>query len=273
MEKQVIWRGILAGALAGVLAFVWARIFVQPVIDRAIDYEDGVGAAREALHSAAEHAHQHGHSHGEEGAAITRAVQANIGMGLGLLGFSVAMAALLAIVFCVLYGRAQLSARLLSVLIAGGMFVALWLVPALKYPPNPPAVSLDETINQRTLLYLLLVALSAVLFAAAVYLGSRLAPKLGAWNATLAGAAGYLVAVAIVMLILPTIDETPGPIVDAAGTIVFDGFPADDLYEFRLFSLGTQIVMWAAIGLVFAALVSRLLEGKRQQSTVGGTSA
>ena len=56
------------------------------------------------------------------------------------------------------------------------MLVSLWIVPALKYPPNPPAVSLDETIKQRTLLYLLMVVLSAALFVAAVYLGRRLAP-------------------------------------------------------------------------------------------------
>ena len=55
------------------------------------------------------------------------------------------------------------------------------------------------------------------------------------------------------MLILPTIDETPGPLLDDAGNIVYDGFPADVLYEFRLFSLGTQVVMWLTIALVFAA--------------------
>ena len=53
---------------------------------------------------------------------------------------------------------------------------------------------------------------------------------------------------------------------DDAGTIVFEGFPADDLYEFRLYSLGTQVVMWATIGLVFAALVSRLLGQKQRDS-------
>ena len=145
------------------------------------------------------------------------------------------------------------------------MLVSLWIVPALKYPPNPPAVSLDETIKQRTLLYLLMVVLSAVLFVAAILLGRRLAPKLGAWNATLAAGGAYVVAVAVVMLILPTIDETPGPLRDDAGNILFEGFPADDLYQFRLFSLGTQVVMWATIGLVFGALVSRLLDGKRQE--------
>jgi predicted cobalt transporter CbtA len=254
MEKQIIGRGLLAGALAGVLAFVFARIFVEPVIERAIGFEDGVGEAHEAAHG--------GHEHGVE--LFTRGVQANIGMGFGVLAFSVAMGALFAVVFAVAYGRVGgISARVLSVLVAGGMLLSLYVVPALKYPANPPAVSLDETIRQRTLLYLLMVVLSAALFVGAVYLGRRLVARLGSWNATLAAAGSYVVAVAIVMLILPTIDETPGPLRDDAGNIIFEGFPADDLYQFRLYSLGTQVVMWATIGLVFGAMASRLLEGKR----------
>jgi Probable cobalt transporter subunit (CbtA) len=74
------------------------------------------------------------------------------------------------------------------------------------------------------------------------------------------------VAVAVVMLILPTIDETPGPLRDEAGNIVFEGFPADDLYEFRLFSLGTQVVIWVTIALVFAPMAARLLGEKRQEN-------
>ena len=92
-------------------------------------------------------------------------------MGLGVLAFSVAMGALFAVVFAVAYGRVgNVSARLLSVYVAGAMLLSLYVVPALKYPPNPPAVSLDETIRQRTLLYLLLVVLSAALLVGAVYL-------------------------------------------------------------------------------------------------------
>jgi predicted cobalt transporter CbtA len=258
MEKQIIGRGLLAGALAGVLAFIFARIFVEPVIDRAIGYEDGVGAAHEAM--------EHGaHEHGAE--VFTRGIQANIGMGFGVLAFSVAMGALFAVVFAVTYGRVgNVSARLLSVYVAGGMLLSLYVVPALKYPANPPAVSLDETIRQRTLLYLLMVVLSAALFVGAVYLGRRLAVLMGPWNATLAAAGSYIVVIAVVMLILPTIDETPGPLRDSAGTIIYEGLPADDLYQFRLFSLGTQVVMWATIGLVFATLASRFLDEKRRET-------
>ncbi len=201
MEKHIIGRGLVAGALAGVIAFVFARIFVEPVIDRAIGFEDGVGAAHEAMHG--------GHEHGAE--VFTRGVQANIGLGFGVIAFSVAMGALFAVVFAVAYGRVgNVSARVLSLYVAGGMLLSLYVVPALKYPANPPAVSLEETIRQRTLLYLLMVVLSAALFVGAVYLGRQLAERLGAWNATLAAAGSYIAAIAVVMLILPTIDETPG---------------------------------------------------------------
>jgi len=194
-------------------------------------------------------------------------VQANIGLGFGVIAFSVAMGALFAVVFAVAYGRVgNVSARGLSLYVAGGMLLSLYVVPALKYPANPPAVSLEETIRQRTLLYLLMVVLSAALFVGAVYLGRQLAERLGAWNATLAAAGSYIAAIAIVMLILPTIDETPGPLRDNAGNMVYEGFPADDLYQFRLYSLGTQVVMWTTIGLVFAVLAARLLDEKRRDA-------
>jgi predicted cobalt transporter CbtA len=243
MEKRIIARGLLAGAIGGVLAFLFARILLEPVIDRAIAYED-------------EAAHAHGaHEHGVE--LFTRGVQANIGMGFGVLAFSVAMGALFAVVYCVAYGRVgNISPRLLSVLLAGGMFLSLYVIPFLKYPASPPALSLDDTIQQRTLLYLLMVVLSAVLLVAAVALGRNLAARYGGWSATLIAAGSYVVAIAVVMLILPSIHETPGD------------FPADVLYDFRLYSLGTQLVMWAAIGLVFAPMVARVLGETRRAESV-----
>ena len=111
-------------------------------------------------------------------------MQANIGMGFGVLAFSVAMGALFAVAYSVAYGRVgNVSARLLSVLLAGGMFMSLFVIPFLKYPASPPALSLDETIRQRTLLYVLMVVLSAALLAGAVWLGRNLVQRYGAWSA------------------------------------------------------------------------------------------
>jgi predicted cobalt transporter CbtA len=68
------------------------------------------------------------------------------------------------------------------------------------------------------------------------------------------GAGAYVVAVAVVMLVLPTIEETPGD------------FSADVLYEFRLYSLGTQLVLWAMIGLMFGSMADRLLGQPRRET-------
>jgi predicted cobalt transporter CbtA len=69
----------------------------------------------------------------------------------------------------------------------------------------------------------------------------------------------YLATIVVVMVLLPTVDETPQPLRDASGAIIYPGFPADVLYEFRLLSLATQLVLWVTIGLVFASLAERLV--------------
>jgi hypothetical protein len=244
VERQIIARGLIAGAVGGALAFGFARVFVEPPIDRAIEFEEHA-------------AHAEGvHEHGAE--IFSRGVQANIGMGFGVLAFALAMGALFAVVFAVAYGRVgSVGPRPLSLLLAAGAFGASYLVPFLKYPPNPPAVGHEETIGARTGWYLVMVLASIALTVAAVWLARRLAAGLGTWSAGLVALAAYIAAVTVVMLVLPTVAETP------------EHFPADVLYDFRLYSLGTQVVLWATIGIVFASLVDRLLGNvaKKQRAT------
>jgi Probable cobalt transporter subunit (CbtA) len=249
VEKRLIARGLLAGAVAAVLAFVFARVFAEPVIGQAIAYEDG--------RTEVEHA-QGVHEHGVE--LFTRGVQSNPGLGFGVLLFGVAMGALFAVLFCAAYGRVgNIAPRALSIRLAAGAFAVVYLVPFVKYPPNPPAVGQSDTIGMRTEWYLVMVLASVALAIAAVWLGRRLTERLGAWNAGLCAVAGYVVAVALVMLLLPAVDETSAPLRDASGAIIYPGFSADVLYEFRLVSLGTQLVLWATIGLLFSTLAARLL--------------
>jgi hypothetical protein len=47
---------------------------------------------------------------------------------------------------------------------------------------------------------------------------------------------------------------------------VFPGFPAVDMYEFRLYTLGTQLVVWTTIGLAFAPMAAMLLGESRRES-------
>jgi predicted cobalt transporter CbtA len=93
-----------------------------------------------------------------------------------------------------------------------------------------------------------MVLLSLALAVAATYLGHQLTARLSTWNATLIASAAFLVAVVLAQLLLPSINEVP------------ETFPATVLWNFRIASLGTQLVMWATIGLLFGVLVARQLE-------------
>jgi len=255
VEKRLIARGLLAGAVAAVLAFGFARLCAEPIIGCAIAYENGRIEAENA---------QGVHEHGIE--LFTREVQANAGLGFGVLLFGLAMGALFAVAFCVVCARAKSHApRLLSVQLAAAAFIAIYLVPFVKYPPNPPAVGQSDTIGERTGWYLVMVLISVVLAVAAVWLARRLAARFGTWNGGLLAGGAYLVVLAAATVLLPTVDETPQPLRDAAGVITCPGFPADVLYEFRLVSLATQLVLWVTIGVVFATLAGRLL-GERAES-------
>jgi hypothetical protein len=269
MEKRIILRGVLVGALAGLLAFVFARIFAEPQIQAAIAYESGRDEAQAALDKAA------GLPAGDEGPELfSRAIQANVGIGLGIVLFGVAMGALFAVAYAVCLGRVgNLRPRTLSVLVAGGGFLGIYLVPFVKYPANPPSIGHGATIGVRGALYVVMMVCSVAFLIGAVVLGKRLARRFGNWNATLLAALGFVVVVGVVMALLPSLGElaanvrdygqqateTPQPLRNPAGQIVYPGFPADVLWDFRFYSVAAQAIMWAAIGLLFAPLAERLL--------------
>ncbi|HVW42643.1 MAG TPA: CbtA family protein [Amycolatopsis sp.] len=279
MEKKLIGWGVLSGALAGLLAFVFARIFAEPQIQAAIDYESGRDEAQDALNQAAGMAHEHG-----DGELFSRAIQANLGIGAGMVLFGVAMGALFAVVYTVCLGRVgKVRPRTLAVLVAGAGFLTIYLTPFVKYPANPPAVGHEDTIGSRGSLYLIMVVGSVAFLAAAVWLGRRVAPRLGNWNATLVAGAVFIVLSGVMMAILPSLGhlaanvaeygeqatETPLPLTDPAGHIVYPGFPADTLFEFRLNSIGAQVILWGALGLVFGPLATRVLRRERALAPAG----
>ncbi|WP_328608629.1 CbtA family protein [Amycolatopsis sp. NBC_00345] len=274
MEKKLLLRGALTGAFAGLLAFVFARIFAEPQIQAAIDYESGRDAAQAVLDQAAG---QPAESEGPE--LFSRAVQANVGIGAGMILFGLAMGLLFTVVYTVCLGRVgKVRPRTLALLVAGAGFLGMYLVPFLKYPANPPSIGHPDTIGDRGGLYLIMVVGSLVFLAAAVWLGRRLAPRLGIWNASLIAGAAFVVVIGILMAVLPPFGhlsanvaeygvqptETPLPLKNPAGAIVYPGFPADTLFDFRFYSLIAQVILWGALGLSFGPLAERLLSRERR---------
>lgn len=269
MLKSLVLRGAGAGALAGLITFLYARIFAEPLVQASIDYE---GARSEALHAIAMAAGHHPET--EEGEVFSRAFQMNVGLGVGLILFGVAVGVFYAVAYGLAWGRTgRQSPRSLALLVALGGFVTLFLVPFLKYPTNPPAVGHHETISARTGLYLIMV-LGAVAFAlASIWLGRRLAERLGNWNASVVGVACFVVLCGLLMAVLPALGhlqanvevygnlptETPQPVKDARGTLVLPGFDADLLYNFRLQAVLSSALLWTVLAVAFAPLAERVL--------------
>jgi hypothetical protein len=265
---KLILRGVLAGAAAGLLAFLFARIFAEPQIQAAIDYEEGRHKAQELLDKAAGLPIASSYDD-----PFSRTVQGNIGIGVALIFFGMAMGAIFAVAYAICLGRTgRIRARNLALLVAGAGFLGIYAVPFIKYPANPPAIGHGDTIQLRSSFYLLMVACSVLFLILTTWLGRRLQPRFGTWNAVLIAGGVFVAATGIVMFLFPSFGEfaanaqyhqsteTPAPLTAPDGTIVFPGFPADVLYSFRLYSVGAQLLLWTTIGLVFAPMAERLLE-------------
>ncbi|MBV9089120.1 MAG: CbtA family protein [Mycobacteriaceae bacterium] len=301
MEIRVIGRGALAGLIAGILGFVFARIWAEPVINKAIDYESGREDILAALNTAA------GRPVAPDGPEIfSRTIQSTVGIATGIIAFSVAMGALVAVAYLVLHGRFGVRPSTLAWLICGFGFLGVYLLPFVKYPANPPAIGHTFTIVTRGQLYLTMVAASLILLGLAVFAVRPLSGRVGLYRAVLIAAVGFFVLYGVVVAVLPSLGElsanaahadqygfaqaateTPQPITNilstpliidgktiAPGQIVYPGFDADVLWKFRWYSLINQVLVWTTIGLVFGALIERLVAGggKRSPATPAAES-
>ncbi|MFE9928115.1 CbtA family protein [Streptomyces sp. NPDC005533] len=230
--RTLLVRGMLAGLLAGAAAFLVAYLLGESKVDAAIAIEEAAAA---------------GHDHGE-GAPVSRALQATAGLGTGVLLYAVALGGIAALVYCYALGRiGRFGPRATAALVTAALFVTVTLVPFLKYPANPPAVGDPETAGRRTALYLLMIALSALLAAGALILGRRLAPRLGNWDASVTAGAAFVLAVGVSYALLPGVNEVP------------EAFPAALIWDFRVTSLAIQTTLWTTFGLVFGYLAERAL--------------
>jgi hypothetical protein len=173
-------------------------------------------------------------------------MQAGLGLLTGVVTYGAAFGGLFSLVFAFAYGRVgALSVRALSAWLALGAFVALVIVPNIKYPANPPSVGDPETIGTRTGLFFLMIAISVTAMVFSLKVRRRAVIKLGAWNGSIVGGLVFVAIIAAVQLWMPIIDEVPV------------AFPAVLLWKFRVAAIGMQVVMWATIGLLFGALVER----------------
>jgi predicted cobalt transporter CbtA len=258
---------MLVGILAGLLGFGFAKLFGEPQVDRAISFETQLerAKAQEAKGTAPDSGHGMDMSKGvgmdmskeeiTEPELVSRGVQSTIGLLTAVLVYGTAFGGLFALVFAFIHGRVgALGPRTTSALLALAGLVAIYVVPNLKYPANPPAVGESETIGYRTGLFFIMIAISIAVMIVAVAIRQQLIARHGGWNASLIATAVFVILIALAQFLLPNINEVP------------EHFPAQVLWEFRIASLGMQVVMWTTIGLVFGALTERDVANSRDMS-------
>jgi hypothetical protein len=182
---------------------------------------------------------------------VSRAVQSGVGLLTGVVVYGTAFGGLFALAFAFAYQRiGRLSARGTAALLATAGFVALVLVPQLKYPSNPPPVGQPETIGYRSELFFLMILISVAALGFAIIIAPRRAARYGSWNAALLAAAAFIGIIVVAQLLLPDINEVP------------DQFPAVVLWRFRIVSFGIQLILWATFGLLFGVLAERVLANR-----------
>ncbi len=238
---KLLVRGMLVGVVAAALAFAFASTLGEAQIDGAIAFENAHATAHTHTDTT-----EPEHAGAAEEEPVSRAVQSTVGLGVALLLYGTALGGIFAMAFAFCYGRVgALQSRTTALLVGGLGFIAMFLVPFVKYPGNPPAVGDPDTIGRRTALYFVMMAVSVLAAAGSVLVARSLAARLGNWNAVLVAAGGYVAVVALAGLLMPAVNEMPAD------------FPATLLWRFRLASAGVQLVLWGTLGLLFGALTNR----------------
>lgn len=216
---------LIAGAIAGVILAIINQGIVEPYIDQAISIENQNAIAQgEVINPQEFNDYRVWQKSGEIVAGTT------LGVSLG---------ALFGVVFAYARNSIPGSNNIKKALIlAAIMLLVIYIVPALKYPANPPAVGDPETIYYRESLYITLLAISgfSAIGLAVLYrkLGDKKAKRIVL-------PVIYIGIIAAAFMVLP-----PNPDEITA--------PMDLVVGFRIVSGFTMSVFWGLLGLILGTL-------------------
>ena len=225
MIGSCLRRGMAAGLLAGLLAGLFAVLFSEQFVESAIQLEQAAGD--------------------QGGELFSRSTQ-KIGLFFATGLFGVTVGGLFGLAYaCFRDHLLSDSEWNRSLSLAGAIFAGAFLIPFVKYPANPPTVGDPTTIGERTASYLTMVALSLLVVLAAWYAARALRARGTSTPLRhLTVGLGVVAVIGALFLILPAAPD-PGE------------FPSGLLWSFRLSSLGTQLVFWAGLGVLFGLFCER----------------
>src|SRR5215510_1528541 len=217
---------LISGAIAGTILGLINQLLVEPYIDQAIEIEvqDTVASG--------------------EPVDLDELVQYRLWQKGGeivagtILGTSIS--ALFGIVY--VYSRDSLPGsnnKKKGLLLAGIMFFVIFLIPALKYPANPPAVGDPETIEYRESLYIGMLVISGFTALGVAILYRSLGQNRKESRKIIVPAI-YAVIIALAFTVLP---NNPDEV----------AISADLLMNFRIVTTITMGIFWGALGILLGS--------------------
>ena len=226
---------LLSGASAGLIHGTVNFAIVEPYLDQAIGIENqNLFASGEEEDAPQFWAEYDGYRTWQKSGQILAGVILGISMG-----------SLFGIVFAL--SRSSLPGNndvKKSIVLAGMMWFALYLIPFLKYPANPPTVGDGETVVLRAILYLSFIAISGI----GVITFYQLSKKLKN-NKKFVALIGYGVFITAVFITMP---ENPDEITA----------PMNLVNEFRIMSVLAVSSFWISIGIILGFFWHRLESDK-----------
>ena len=216
---------LLSGAISGILLAIINLGIVEPYIDEAINIENQNAIAQgEVINPQEFNDYRLWQKSGEIAAGTI------LGVSLG---------ALFGVVFALTRNSIPGSNdKKKALILAAVMLLVIYIVPALKYPANPPAVGDPETIYYRESLYITLLTISGFSALGLAFLYRKLGDKKGK---QIVIPVIYIGIIATAFMILP-----PNPDEITA--------PMDLVMGFRIASGLTMSVFWGLLGLILGAL-------------------
>jgi len=217
---------LFSGAIAGALLGLINQGIVEPFIDKAIGIETQKQVNAGKIIDFAQQSQYRIYQ--KEGEIVAATV----------LGTS--LASLFGVVF--VYSRSSLAGsnnKKKALILAGLMFFVLFLVPALKYPANPPAVGNPATIYYRESLFIGFIAVSgfSTLGLALLY------RKLGKNQSKRKIGIPLIIYAAIMIGAYVIFPPNPDRIT----------IPMDLIMSFRIASVFTTSIFWGLLGIIFGA--------------------
>jgi predicted cobalt transporter CbtA len=239
--KTIIFIAItlLAGAIAGTILGAINQVAVEPYIDHAVELEmQNTNQSSQIINPAEFTAYRLWQRGGEILAGT-------------ILGLSIG--SLFGIVFAYTHSSVPGSNnKKKALIVAGIMWFVLFLMPALKYPANPPAVGDPETIYYRQSLYVAFLAISGFSALGLAFLYR----KMGALNIKKAIIpVAYAAIISGAYLAMPA---NPDPI----------NAPMDLVMGFRITSAVTISMFWGLLGVIFGTFWDKLNPSKTARISV-----